>query len=29
MGELFKVVAFGTSEWEPMGFTNGDRSYAL
>ena len=29
MGELFKVVAFGTIEWEPMGFAQGDRSYAL
>jgi SAM-dependent MidA family methyltransferase len=29
MGELFKVVAFGTTEWEPMGFAQGDRSYAL
>jgi SAM-dependent MidA family methyltransferase len=29
MGELFKVVAFGTTEWEPMGFTQGDRTYAL
>ena len=29
MGELFKVVAFGTTEWEPMGFAHGDRSYAL
>jgi SAM-dependent MidA family methyltransferase len=29
MGELFKVVAFGTAEWEPMGFAQGDRSYAL
>jgi SAM-dependent MidA family methyltransferase len=29
MGELFKVVAFGTTEWEPMGFSQGDRSYAL
>ena len=29
MGELFKVVAFGTSEWEPMGFAQGDRTYAL
>jgi SAM-dependent MidA family methyltransferase len=29
MGELFKVVAFGTTEWGPMGFANGDRSYAL
>jgi SAM-dependent MidA family methyltransferase len=29
MGELFKVVAFGTSEWEPLGFALGDRSYAL
>ncbi len=29
MGELFKVVAFGTTEWEPMGFVQGDRTYAL
>jgi SAM-dependent MidA family methyltransferase len=29
MGELFKVVAFGTTEWEPMGFAQGDRTYAL
>jgi SAM-dependent MidA family methyltransferase len=29
MGELFKVVAFGTSEWEPLGFAHGDRTYAL
>ncbi|PIT72349.1 class I SAM-dependent methyltransferase [Limnohabitans sp. B9-3] len=29
MGELFKVVAFGTSEWEPMGFAHGDRSHTL
>ncbi len=29
MGELFKVVAFGTREWEPMGFAQGDRTYAL
>lgn len=29
MGELFKVVAFGTSEWEPMGFALGDRTHAL
>jgi len=29
MGELFKVVAFGTAEWEPMGFAQGDRSHAL
>jgi SAM-dependent MidA family methyltransferase len=29
MGELFKVVALGTTEWEPMGFAHGDRSYAL
>ena len=29
MGELFKVVAFATTEWEPMGFAHGDRSYAL
>ena len=24
-----KVVALGTTEWEPMGFAHGDRSYAL
>jgi SAM-dependent MidA family methyltransferase len=29
MGELFKVVAFGTAEWEPMGFAQGDRTSAL
>jgi SAM-dependent MidA family methyltransferase len=29
MGELFKVVAFGTTEWEPVGFAQGDRTYAL
>jgi hypothetical protein len=29
MGELFKVVALGTSEWEPMGFAHGDRSHTL
>jgi SAM-dependent MidA family methyltransferase len=29
MGELFKVVALGTSEWEPMGFAQGDRSHTL
>ncbi len=29
MGELFKVMAFGTSEWEPMGFALGDRTHAL
>jgi len=29
MGELFKVVAFGTTEWAPMGFAQGDRTYAL
>lgn len=30
MGELFKVVAFGAGpEWEPMGFTQGDRSHTL
>jgi len=29
MGELFKVVALGTTEWEPMGFAHGDRTYAL
>ena len=29
MGELFKVIAFGTTEWEPLGFAQGDRTYAL
>lgn len=29
MGELFKVIALGTAEWEPMGFAQGDRTYAL
>lgn len=29
MGELFKVVAFGTTEWEPLGFAQGDRTHAL
>jgi SAM-dependent MidA family methyltransferase len=30
MGELFKVIAFGTGEpWEPMGFAQGDRSQTL
>jgi SAM-dependent MidA family methyltransferase len=30
MGELFKVIAFGTGEpWEPMGFAQGDRSHTL
>jgi hypothetical protein len=29
MGELFKVLAIGTTEWEPMGFAQGDRTYAL
>jgi SAM-dependent MidA family methyltransferase len=29
MGELFKVVALGTSEWEPLGFALGDRTHAL
>ncbi len=29
MGELFKVIAFATSEWEPMGFVQGDRTHAL
>jgi SAM-dependent MidA family methyltransferase len=28
-GELFKVVAFGTTEWEPLGFAQGDRTHAL
>ena len=30
MGELFKVIAFGAGpEWEPLGFTQGDRSHTL
>ena len=29
MGELFKVVALGTTEWEPMGFAQGDRTHTL
>ena len=30
MGELFKVIAFGTGEpWEPLGFAQGDRSHTL
>jgi SAM-dependent MidA family methyltransferase len=29
MGELFKVIAFGTHAWEPMGFKQGDRSHTL
>ena len=29
MGELFKVIAFGTTDWEPLGFAQGDRTYAL
>ena len=32
MGELFKVLAFGAktgSNWEPMGFSQGDRSHTL
>ncbi len=30
MGELFKVLAFGAGpEWEPMGFSHGDRSHTL
>ena len=29
MGELFKVIALGTTEWEPLGFAQGDRTYAL
>jgi len=29
MGELFKVIAFGTHAWEPMGFAQGDRSHTL
>ena len=29
MGELFKVMALGTHAWEPLGFTQGDRSHTL
>jgi SAM-dependent MidA family methyltransferase len=29
MGELFKVIAMGTTEWEPMGFAHGDRTHTL
>ena len=29
MGELFKVLALGTAEWEPLGFAQGDRSHTL
>jgi SAM-dependent MidA family methyltransferase len=29
MGELFKVIAFGTHDWAPMGFAQGDRLHAL
>ena len=29
MGELFKVLAFGTHAWEPMGFVRGDRTHTL
>ena len=29
MGELFKVIALGTHDWEPMGFAQGDRSHTL
>ncbi|MFZ2389347.1 MAG: SAM-dependent methyltransferase, partial [Polaromonas sp.] len=37
MGELFKVIAFATeniqtadgSEWEPLGFSSGDRTHTL
>jgi SAM-dependent MidA family methyltransferase len=30
MGELFKVIALGKGEvWEPMGFTQGDRTHTL
>ena len=29
MGELFKVIALGTSAWEPMGFAVGDRTHTL
>lgn len=29
MGELFKVIALGTHEWEPVGFASGDRTHRL
>ena len=29
MGELFKVLAFGTHAWEPLGFARGDRTHTL
>ena len=29
MGELFKVLALGTSEWWPLGFASGDRTHRL
>ena len=29
MGELFKVIALGTSAWEPLGFASGDRTHRL
>jgi SAM-dependent MidA family methyltransferase len=29
MGELFKVIAFGTDEWTPMGFVQADRTHRL
>ena len=30
MGELFKVLAVGAGEpWEPLGFSQGDRSHRL
>jgi SAM-dependent MidA family methyltransferase len=29
MGELFKVIALGTKEWEPLGFAQGDRTHTL
>ena len=29
MGELFKVIGLGTGAWEPLGFTQGDRSHRL
>ena len=29
MGELFKVLALGTTEWEPLGFAAGDRTHRL
>ena len=29
MGELFKVLAVGAGQWEPMGFARGDRTHRL